>query len=74
MVNYIHKFSPRLVEIEKPLRELNKKSNDWIWEKLQRESFELLTKKIANALVLATFDVRARHRVTADSSSYALTA
>ena len=42
IVSYLHKFNPRLAEIEKPLRQLNKKSNDWIWRKPQRESFELL--------------------------------
>ena len=53
MANYLHKISPRLAEIEKPLRELNKKSNDWMWEKPQRESFKLLKEEIANAPVIA---------------------
>ena len=72
MVNYLHEYSSRLAEIEKPLRQLNKKSNDWIWEKPQRESFELLKEEMANAPMLAKNNVRSRHRVTADSSSYAL--
>lgn len=72
MVNYLHKFSPRLAEIEKPLREINQKRNAWVWESSQQQSFEEIKREISSAPVLAKFDVKARHRVTADSSSYAL--
>lgn len=72
MVNYLHKFSPRLAHIEKPLRELNSKKSAWIWERDQVTSFEAIKREISQAPTLAKYNVRANHRITADSSSYAL--
>ena len=72
MVNFLHKFSHRLAELEKPLRELGKKNSPWSWEESHQRSFEALKREISNAPVLAKYDVRAKHRLTADSSCYAL--
>lgn len=36
MVNYLSKFSGRLAELERPLRELQKKTSDWVWD-IQQE-------------------------------------
>ena len=72
MVNFLSKFSPRLAELERPLRELQKKSSDWVWDVAQRESFSKVKEEICTAPVLAKYDLRAKHRVSADSSSYAL--
>ena len=72
MVNYLCKFSARLTEIQRPLRELGKKDSAWVWDEPQRRSFEAVKREISGAPVLAKYELRARHRVSADSSSYAL--
>ena len=72
MVNYLSRLSARLAELERPLRELSKKSNAWVWEEEQMRAFEDVKREIGRALVLAKYDLRAPHRVTVDSSSYVI--
>lgn len=72
MVNYLSKFSGRLAELERPLRELQKNTSDWIWDSQQQRGFEEVKREIIAAPTLAKYELRAKHRVTADSSSYAL--
>ena len=72
MVNYLSKFSPRLAQMERPLRELQKKTSAWVWDTAQQESFESVKREICEAPILAKYSLKAKHRVTADSSSYAL--
>lgn len=71
MVNFLSKFSCKLTEMEKPLRELQQKTSEWVWDCAKQESFERVKEKITRAPVLTKYDLRARHRITADSSSYA---
>lgn len=66
------KFSGVLAEIERPLRELRKKPNTWFWDQEQQDVFESVKRVISTAPVLTKFSLGAKHRVTADSSSYAL--
>ena len=72
MVNYLSKFSPKLAELEGPLRELTKTNTAWVWDRDQERSFEGIKRLLTQAPVLAKFELRAEHRVTADSSQYAL--
>ena len=74
MVNYLSHFSSRLAELEHPLRELIKKEAAWFWDVPQQLAFEEVKREITRAPVLAKFSLRVRHRVTADSSAYALEA
>ena len=72
MVNQLGKFSPRLAEKTKPLRELLKKDNAWLWGQPQREAFEEVKKTMTTAPVLALFDLTRETVVSADASYYRL--
>ena len=72
MVNYLARFSPRLGNIERHLRELTKKTAKWCWDIPQKMAFEGVKREITGTPVLAKFSLQARYRVTADSSAYAL--
>ena len=61
MVNYLSKFSGRLAELERPLREIQKKTSEWVWEKMQQDSFEEIKREISRAPTLAKYELRARH-------------
>ena len=72
MVNYLGRFSGRLAQVEGPLRDLCKKSSDWFWGPAQVSAFEEVKQEICSAPVLAKYSLTSKHRVSADSSSYAL--
>lgn len=72
MVNYLSRFSPILSEIEVPLRELERRKNDWLWTDRQQDSFEKVKEVITQAPILALFDYSRNHRVTADASAHSL--
>ena len=60
MINYHHKFSPRLAELSKPRQDLNKKHGELHWDIDQQNSFQALKREISNAPVLAKYDVRVK--------------
>lgn len=72
MVNYLGRFSPLLSELEVPLRDLERKKNDWCWTDRQQVSFDKVKDAITRSPVLALFDYNGRHRVTADASAHSL--
>jgi hypothetical protein len=56
MINFYHKFIPRLAEIAAPLNHLRKKGVKFAWAKEQQEAFELLKQVIAQPPVLRMAD------------------
>ena len=72
MVNYLHKFISHLADINKPLRELLKKSVEWHWMERQQKTYEELINSIAQAPVLKYFDVSADVTFSVDASSEGL--
>ena len=72
MVNYLSRFSPLISEVEVPLRELDRKKNDWVWLEIHQKSFEKVKEIITSSPLLALFDYNKKHRVTADASYHSL--
>ena len=56
MINYLSKFSPRLTELAKPIRELVKEIVPFNWGLEHQESFAMLKKEIVRAPVLAYYN------------------
>ena len=72
MFNYMTKFVPGMATIMKPMTDLMKKQNMWIWGPAQQEAFEQVKKKIAESPALGFFDPTKDIVVCADSSSYGI--
>ena len=72
MVNQLGKCSPNLAGKTKPLRELLKKDNAWLWGPQQREAFEEVKKAMTTAPVLALVDSTRETVVSADPLCYGL--
>ena len=72
MVNYLSKFSAKLADLCRPIYAVTGNRHDWYWGEDQRKSFDDIKLEISKAPVLSAFDISKRHRVSADSSGYAI--
>jgi hypothetical protein len=72
MVNYLMKFSSKLADLCVPIHEVSGQKAEWFWGPDQQEAFANVKEEIAKAPVLCTFDLKAKHRVSADASKNAL--
>ena len=72
MVNYLGKFSKNLASLAEPIYAVMGKKAEWLWGEPQQKAFELIKKELTQAPVLSAFDLNKRHRISADSSQYAL--
>ena len=56
MTNQLGKFSDKIAEVSKPLRDLLSTKNSWVWESPQKESFNALKKPLSSEdVVLAHY-------------------
>jgi hypothetical protein len=72
MVNFYHKFIPRLAEVAAPLNALHKKGVKFTWAKQQQEAFDTLKRAIAQPPVLRMADFGKQFIVQTDASGVAL--
>lgn len=72
MVNQQSKFPPHLADQTKPLRELLKSKNHWIWERAHQKVFEKLKQPLSSSKVLARYDPSYEMIHSADASSYSV--
>jgi hypothetical protein len=53
MVNQLNKFLPKITELTKPLRELLKVDNAWIWDTTQENAFQQIKHELASSGTLS---------------------
>ena len=72
MINQLAKFSPRLAELSKPLRDLLSTKRAWLWGADQERAFAEVKAELAQPTVLALYDPEAETKISADASSFGL--
>ena len=72
MVNQLGKFSPRIAELSKPMRELLSSKRAWNWGPAQEEAFVKVKAELTAPTVLALYDPQADTKISADASSHGL--
>lgn len=72
MINFLRNFIPNLSEKIAPLRELLKKDVKFQWLPVHENCLNKIKEEIANAPVLANFDINKEITIQADASQYGL--
>jgi hypothetical protein len=72
MVNFYHKFIPRLADMAAPLNALRKKGEKFSWGQPQQQAFEALKQAISQPPVLGMADFAEKFILQTDASGVAL--
>ena len=72
MTNQLGKFSSRLAELTRSLRELLSKKNCLAWGLTQESAFSAIKKELSKPTTLGLYDSEANTMISADASSYGL--
>ena len=72
MVNHVSKFADCLASKTKPLRELLKKKNTWVWGQSQDQASTEIKEALTTAPILALYDPNMETKVNANASSYGI--
>ena len=67
-VNYLSKFIPHLSSFRKPLQDLLKSSNEFVWLKVHDEAFKILKNAITKDVTLKYFDSNLPIYIETDAS------
>ena len=66
------KFSAKLADLCKLTYAVTGNRHDWYWDEDQKKLFDDIKLEILKAPVQGVFDISQRHRVSVDSSGYAI--
>lgn len=72
MITYLSKFMPKLSEVTKPMRDLLKAENEFIWDAAQQDAFNKTKTMIASQPVLAFYDPEKEITLEVDASQHGL--
>ena len=68
----VSKFSPKITELTKPLRELLKVDNWWIWDTAQENAFQQIKHELASSRTSSHYDQNKESIDSADASSFGI--
>lgn len=67
-VQFLRKFVPNMADIIRPITDLLRDNNEFVWQDPQKHAFEELKKILTSQPVLSHYDPNKYHRVASDAS------
>jgi hypothetical protein len=68
MVNYLKRFSNKLMTLSEPLKDLVKEGYEWEWTQTQEQAFAEIKQEVCRTPVLTYFNPEAAHVIQTDAS------
>ena len=68
MVNYLKRYSIRLMKLSEPFKPLLRENAEWSWDSTHQDAFDAIKEELTKTPVLAYFNPKSEHIIQTDAS------
>ena len=68
MVNYLKRYSIRLMKLSEPFKPLLRENVEWSWDSTHQDAFDAIKEELTKTTVLAYFNPKSEHIIQTDAS------
>ena len=68
MINYLKRYSVKLMKLSEPLKPLLREDVEWTWDSTHQDAFDAIKEELTKTPVLAYFNPKSEHVIQTDAS------
>ena len=68
MINYLKRYSVKLMKLSEPLKPLLREDVEWTWDSTHQDAFDAIKEEITKTPVLTNFNPKSEHVIQTDAS------
>ena len=68
MINYLKRYSVKLMKLSEPLKPLLREDVEWTWDSTHQDAFDAIKEELTKTPVLAYFNPKSEHIIQTDAS------
>lgn len=68
MINYLKRYSVKLMKLSEPLKPLLREDVEWAWDSTHQDAFDAIKEELTKTPVLAYFNCKSEHVIQTDAS------